>query len=347
MLDIYKEIYKLLEDKENFCLATILEKSGSAPREEGAKMIIKKDYSIIGTIGGGLVESLAIKMSKHIAENKCSVVKSFNLSNKDAESLGLVCGGKIKLLIEYVDSNNEDTVKLYKNINVLKEKNMNFALISAIGEEDKELLSHEKWICTENSYFGNESDEIHNVFEHVRKDLKRIKIEGYVEKENRYLIETIINNEAVYILGAGHVAQKVAEITKTVDFKTVVIDDRAEFANRERFKDADEIKVIPSFNNVFEEMKISEESYIVIVTRGHAFDRQVLAQALRTNAKYIGMIGSKSKTKYVYEVLEKEGFTKSDFERVHAPIGLSINAETPEEIAISIVAELIKVRRGQ
>jgi len=132
-----------------------------------------------------------------------------------------------------------------------------------------------------------------------------------------------------------------------VDFKTVVLDDREEFARKERFPAVDGIIVLASFEQAFTNLDIDKDSYIVIVTRGHAHDKTVLAQALNTGAGYIGMIGSKSKRNAIYKALKEEGFTDKDIARVFSPIGLEILAETPEEIAVSITAELIKVRAGQ
>jgi xanthine dehydrogenase accessory factor len=129
-----------------------------------------------------------------------------------------------------------------------------------------------------------------------------------------------------------------------MDFFTVVLDDRKEFANRQRFTDADEIVVLPSFETAFESHLFDPDSYIVIVTRGHSHDKTVLAQALQTNAGYIGMIGSRRKRNIIYRKLLDENFSQADIDRVHSPIGLKIGAETPEEIAVSIVAELIQKR---
>jgi xanthine dehydrogenase accessory factor len=131
-----------------------------------------------------------------------------------------------------------------------------------------------------------------------------------------------------------------------VDFRTVVIDDRAEYANAERFARADRINVVPSFHQAFDGLDIDRDSFLVILTRGHLHDKTVLEQALKTDAGYIGMIGSRRKRDLIYRELLDKGFTSEDLGRVHAPIGLAIDAETPEEIAVSIVAELIQVRAG-
>lgn len=149
-----------------------------------------------------------------------------------------------------------------------------------------------------------------------------------------------------YIFGAGHVALEAEKLLRYVNFRTVVIDDREEYSNRERFPDAYEVKTIDSFRNSFEGIEIDENSYIVIVTRGHLGDLDVLRDALRLPCAYLGMIGSRNKNKVLYEALKKEGFDESEFEKVYSPIGLEIHAETPEEIAVSIAGEMINVRAG-
>jgi xanthine dehydrogenase accessory factor len=136
----------------------------------------------------------------------------------------------------------------------------------------------------------------------------------------------------------------VAALTRRVGLHTVVLDDRAEYANQERFPGADDIIVLASFENAFQDIEIGADSYLVIVTRGHSHDRTVLAQALGSRAGYIGMMGSRRKRDTIYESLIREGFQREDLQRVRCPIGLEIGAESPEEIAVSIVAELILVR---
>jgi xanthine dehydrogenase accessory factor len=163
----------------------------------------------------------------------------------------------------------------------------------------------------------------------------------------RYFVQSIDSTVQVVIVGAGHVGQALATLCHFVGFKAIIIDDRPEFASRERFPTAEDIRIPASLEDCFSDMAITEEYYVVIVTRGHAFDRSVLAQSLRTPAGYIGMIGSKTKRDAVYKSLLGEGITTEAIGRVHSPIGLAIGAQTPEEIAVSIVAEMIAVRAQQ
>jgi xanthine dehydrogenase accessory factor len=158
-----------------------------------------------------------------------------------------------------------------------------------------------------------------------------------------FLVEPLCSEPTVYLFGAGHVSEQIAPLARKVQFKVVVLDDRDMFANRDRFPEADEIIVSP-FETCFDRLPIDESSYIIIVTRGHLYDGVVLEQAVKTKARYIGMIGSRKKIRVLYQNLIEKGVARETLEQVRAPIGLEIHSETPEEIAVSIVAQLIQVR---
>ena len=147
----------------------------------------------------------------------------------------------------------------------------------------------------------------------------------------------------MFLFGAGHVAQPTARLATLVGFRVWAVDDR-EYANGDRFPEAEKIRVVEDFGSALKGLTIDRNAFIVIVTRGHLHDKTVLAQALHTDAAYIGMIGSRRKRDHIFKALLKQGFTAADLKRVYSPIGLEIGAETPAEIALSIVAELVKVR---
>jgi xanthine dehydrogenase accessory factor len=157
-------------------------------------------------------------------------------------------------------------------------------------------------------------------------------------------IESLAPPPTVVIFGAGHLAQHIARCARAVHFKVTVCDDREAYANRAQFPDADEV-LVADFADVLDRVRIDSNTYVVIVTRGHACDQIVLEQVLKTPAPYVGMIGSKRKTQTILDNLRGKGFTEAMLARICAPIGLAIGAVTPEEIALSIVCELVKVRR--
>lgn len=160
----------------------------------------------------------------------------------------------------------------------------------------------------------------------------------------QFIIEPLSRPDTLYIFGAGHVGFHLAKMAHLTEFSCVVTDDRAEFANESRFPHAAEIRVLDDFSSAFGGLDIDGNAYIVILTRGHLHDQTVLEQALKTDAAYIGMIGSKKKKKQICDNLMEKGVAPARLEQVHAPIGLKIKAETPAEIAVSIMGELIKIR---
>ena len=335
----------MLSQKESLVMATILSKKGSAPRGAGTKMLIGEDASIVGTIGGGLLEGMTIQLASDIFKTKTSLVKKFKLSDKDAAHEGMVCGGSVEILFEHIGVEAAEQVAFYHHAKALREAGKDFVMITKIPADNAPITERDKFLFTPTQFFGVEDEEVMDIVSSLRENFNQISFQ-LVQRSQYYIVEPFYGLEHLCIVGAGHIAQKVAYFAKILGFQVSIIDDRADFSNKERFPSADETRVVPSYANLSLEKTVHNNSYVVIVTRGHAFDKEVLAQALRTNAKYIGMIGSKGKRNHVYSSLLKEGFVQEDLDRVYCPIGVSINAQTPEEIAISILAELIKIKRS-
>ncbi|NCD11884.1 MAG: XdhC/CoxI family protein [Epsilonproteobacteria bacterium] len=340
---ILDALVESLKKQDNCVLSTIVQKSGSAPREAGTKMLIRQDGSIVGTIGGGLLEAMTIKFAPEILSSKKHAFQDFELSNSDATAQGMVCGGEVRVFLEYMDTLDMPQYALYQTAQALKASETDCMMITKISQKHHGRTC--KWLCTETDFYGEEDKEVEGIVAQLRENFNRIKFHLYKGRE-AYMIEPCYAMQRLYIVGAGHVSQQIAMLSKMLGFYTVVIDDREAFANKERFAYAEEVHVIDSYGGLLNEVKILKNSYIVIVSRSHALDQIILQQALHTHAKYIGMIGSKSKKFHVYAELLSEGFTQEDLDEVHCPIGVPINAQTPEEIAISIVAELIKVKRS-
>jgi len=159
-------------------------------------------------------------------------------------------------------------------------------------------------------------------------------------------IEPILSDPQLIIMGAGHLGQSIARLAGPLGFQVVVLDDRDSFASRERFPDADKL-IIGSFDNGLDQLKIARNSYIMVVTRGHRHDQLATESSLQTDASYIGLVGSRRKIKIVVEKLLEKGLSPDSLRRLYAPIGLDIGSETPEEIAVSVMAELIALRKGR
>ena len=356
MQDVYSEIVKALGRKERLALATLITRVGSAPRAVGAKYLVKGDGTSVGSIGGGCVEAEVWQEAKKVMMKGKGRVLHFNLTSEQLAEGGLVCGGNIDIFLEPL---MEDSLNIYREVLKIKQQG-GAGILATVSSVDgffpkmegvKEFIkaSGEK---TGSLFMGKELEE--RIFGEAERVLRGRKIEilsissektDHPWKKLEILLEPIISEPTVYIFGAGHISQQLAPLVKRVDFKTVVIDDREMFANRDRFPEVDEI-IVSDFDKSFERITIDNSSHIVIVTRGHLYDGLILEMAVKTDARYIGMIGSKKKIKILYQILLKKGIPKEALDKIHAPIGLDIHSETPEEIAISIVAELIKERRG-
>ncbi|ACV64156.1 protein of unknown function DUF182 [Desulfofarcimen acetoxidans DSM 771] len=350
MSDMLQSVCRLLEDGQDLVLATILSQSGSTPRTAGTKMIVLSDGKIIGTIGGGLVEAAVQKTAAEVwLAAGGAQVKVFDLTGADAQSMDMICGGRLEILIEYVTSDPAN-LQIYKELDLALRKSQRLYLITVLGQgpdskgqllyraviDERSVLKES--ILSDTAFNTEKLNELISI-----TDKSRYPVVFNVENQ-KIIVEPCFGTGTVYLYGAGHVSQQVASLAALVDFRTIVLDDRKEFANRERFKQADRVEVITSFTEPFADPAPGADSYVVIVTRGHSHDKTVLAQVLRTKAKYIGMIGSNRKRDAIYTALLQEGFTQEDLNRVYCPIGLEIGAETPEEIAVSIVAELVKHR---
>jgi xanthine dehydrogenase accessory factor len=335
MEKIISEMNNLHKNGESFVLASVISRNGSAPRSAGAKMIVRSDFSITGTIGGGALEAAVIRLARQVMSDHQPRLQFFSFTGTDASTMDAICGGEIEVMIEYFDVHDPETAPFLQALSETSDRHQKGWWLTQI--DPQQMTRH--WLISNDftaaplpaQISRAEIQQIHQV-EHRQNGLEHL------------IIEPVNLAGTAYIFGAGHVSQSLARDVKGVGFWTVVLDDRADFANVSRFPEADEIIVLDSYSDIFDRLRIDENSFIVIVTRGHLHDRVVLQEALRTSAGYIGMIGSRHKCELVYQEMMKNGFTRPDFERVHAPIGLSISAETPEEIGISITAEMIRAR---
>ena len=349
MQDIYSEIVKALEKKGKVALATLISRVGSAPRAVGAKYLIKGDGTSLGSIGGGCVEAEVWQKAQKVMEEAKGKILHFDLTSEQLAEGGLICGGNIDIFLEPL---KEEFLNVYQEVSRIKQKGGSAVLATLVsvdgdfpkGEGSKVLIkpSGEKV----GSLLGGvelEKKILREGEAQLKEKKPKVLVFRHEDRKMEVLLEPVFSEPTVYMFGGGHISEQLAPLAKKVHFKVVVVDDREMFANRERFPEADEV-IVSEFEKCFDRLHIDDSSYIIIVTRGHLYDGFVLEQAVKTNARYIGMIGSKKKIKTLYEMLVKKGVSKETLNRVHAPIGLDINSETPEEIAVSIVAELIKVK---
>jgi xanthine dehydrogenase accessory factor len=348
MLAIWKAAAEQFSQKQDFILATILSVQGSSPRHIGTRFLIQRDGAIVGTIGGGLFEAEVRDFAAQALASRLSHRAVFSFTGKDAQSREMICGGQAEVLIEFVNASEEASGILFSRLREIAAQRKKAFLLTRIdipvGGQSQRPVPH---VLVEEDGarigdFPGDRSALEAIPEaRLLKPSQLLDIPGV---ESPILLEWLRPRGTVFIFGAGHVGVCVAHLSQYVDFDVVVLDDRGEFANPDRVPDADDLVVLDSFADALDRISVDEDSFLVIVTRGHAHDKTVLTQSLRTNAGYIGMIGSRRKIKVLFQALLAEGFTSEDLQRVHAPIGLPIGGETPQEIAVSIIAQMIEVR---
>jgi len=255
-MDVYEELVELRRSGEKCAVATIVEVAGSIPSFQSAKMLIRQDGTMVGTIGGGCTEAEVWQAARDVIDTEKPRMLQFNLGQEAAYDNGLICGGQL------------------------------------------------------------------NVY-----------------------VEPVLPVPKALIFGAGHISKSLSKVATLAGFATTVIDNRDSYANRERFPEASEV-IAAEYEEVFPALSCNDATYAIIVTRGHKDDMRVLRWAAEQPLRYIGMIGSKRKTLEVAKQLHKEGVALDKLSRVHAPMGLDIGAVTPEEIAVAVVAEMIRRRRN-
>ncbi len=251
-MDIFEEIIRLKKLGRASILATIVECRGSSPQKQGAKMLVRDDGTMLGTLGGGCIEADVVACARMVLSDGESRSMSFELTEKEG---GMVCGGTVTVFIE-----------------------------------------------------------------------------------------PLFADPRLVILGAGHVGKALAKLARFSGFQVTAVDDRQQFANRDNIPDAHEL-VVCEFPQAFARVSVDRNAYLVIATRGHNHDFEAVQAALRTDAGYIGLLGSRRKKGVLINMLRAAGFGQEDIGRVVIPVGLSIGSVTPEEIAVSIMAQIIQHRR--
>ena len=352
---IFPEIVRLQRAGQRAVLATPLWHTGSVPLVAESKLLLRDDGTMLGTVGGGLLEARVIEVAHHVLATGESQTLEFELTQDEAARTGMICGGRCAVLVEPIEPGRDAAV--YAAVAHAVESYQPAVVITLLCSEGDSgklaLLSDGRTVgdpqrVAQASACAGQAEAcpiLSEDLQAIAEDALKSGRPRFIEEPIRAHLDPIIPPPTVFVFGAGHVAIPVAHIAALAGLRVVVIDDRAEFANRERFPSADEL-MVASVKEAFRTVAVDDTGYIVAITRGHALDEDVVANALATPARYIGMIGSKRKVAGIFGRLRERGFGDGDLARVHAPIGVDISAETIEEIAVSIVAELIAVRRS-
>ena len=346
--DVFQEALTLISQGEKAALSTIVSSKGSLPMSKKAKMLVRPDGVIIGTVGGGCLEADVWAEARHVMETEAPTLQKFILTEKHAGENGLNCGGNVEIFTEpLLPGRADDMLDEIALVSKARGSAVLATLVSGGDQVGAKLLVHPDGRTV--GSLGNDlaeacvREEV-AAFEAIPESL--LKVIKIGTEPIVVFLESICPEPTLFLFGGGHVSFAIAQIAHSVGFRIVVIDDRPMFANKERFPMASETLTL-EMETAFDHLIIDDLSYVVAVTRGHQHDKPVIEQAIDTQAAYIGMIGSRRKIALMWKEFEVKGIPREKLDAVHAPIGLDIGADTPEEIAVSIVSELIRVRRSQ
>ena len=349
--NIYLGLSAEMGKNNSLSLATIVETTGSSPQIPGASAVFSSAGLLLGTLGGGILEAHSQKMAQNAIKDENSMLVEFDLTSDSLSDDEAICGGRVKILI---DSSPKRFKKVFQDLFTSQKKRIPGVLATHIGKApDGKTQIQRYWIDRDHmSSLDSKlnqllsSDTLLDVLSRNQPELLRLEQSLFSEPklENYVFLEPVYPRPQLVIAGAGHIGQAVAHLGSLLYFDTTVIDDRPEYANAERFPEADHI-LVGDIGQIIKGLSLSSDTYVVIVTRGHRHDAEVLKNCISSSAAYVGMIGSRRKIALLKEGFLKQGWaSQEELERIHAPIGLAINSKTVEEIAVSIAAELVLVR---
>ncbi|MDW8002735.1 MAG: XdhC family protein [Deltaproteobacteria bacterium] len=330
LAQVLSEIIRAIKEKRDGAIATIVRTKGSTPAPKGSKMFISSDGSFCGSVGGGCLEAEVWAQAKEVIRSRSPRQLTFEFTGLTVEDDGMICGGKVLVFLEPLDFRH---AAIYERALDCVLEGEEALLLTQISAPHKKAILSDSWKIA--------TFETHNM---ELLAIDRMASRGDVEIVSDYLLEPLIGHPKLVIYGAGHISQAICKFAKDVGFHVTVVDDREDFANGVRFPEADRV-LVEDLRNLSALARPVKNGYAVIVTRGHRYDAEVLRQLVKDMPKYVGMIGSKRKVRIVFDFLKSLGIDETVLNKVHAPIGLDIGARTPQEIALSIVAEMVKERR--
>ena len=341
MRQVLQELEQIIRDRKSVAYTALVETRGSTPQKAGASMLVFPDGSQTGTLGGGCVEAEVKRRALRILDAGDSELLSFQLDNDYGWDDGLICGGRMKMLVDPIrdGATNADYFRTYLDLIAAGQGCTEAVIIDAEKSGGHET---DRFLLDENG------ELVASRASSAIPDAALAGLRAVSDRPRPYVQDGIsymphLRRCRVVIVGGGHVGQKVAELAADVDFDVWVVDDREQYCNAERFPQAKRLIVGP-IDSALSGLEVDSDTMCVIVTRGHNHDEEALYHLAETPARYVGMIGSKRKIKLIFDDLLREGISQESLARVHAPLGFEIGSQTVPEIAISIVAELIAHR---
>lgn len=345
-LEVTTEIVRLIEQGERFAVATLVDAHGSTPQKVGARLLVRADGSSIGTLGGGCIEAEVWEVAKLAITSGEPTTLDFTLNEDIAVDYGLACGGTERILVDPTFAQSD--LGLARRMLGAASGERRGIVISVV-DGSPNLTAARKMAVWEDGAAERDLGDAQaaalqlaqRLIETPRPKPALVTLAGGVQ----VFADVFAEPPEVVIIGGGHVGRAVATVAHTLGYRMTVIDDRQDFANSVRFPEAHKV-VAGDIEEAITSHPANRNSAIVIVTRGHKYDYQALSAAARSNAGYIGLMGSRRKVALIYRQLLRDGVPEERLRDIHAPIGLDIGAVSPEEIAVSIMAEITMDRLG-
>jgi xanthine dehydrogenase accessory factor len=343
-MSIYLKLREINPGAGNLALATIIEASGSTPQKAGISAIFSSNGLEAGTIGGGVLEGRTGQLAMEAALTGKSSIHRFELDKDIHHADEAICGGRATVLI---DATILYHAAIFKEASEMLSRKIPCILATVVNISQEKVPEISRMLIKDTEaedYQGPAKDSVIAVSARLldqHGDENFIKIDA----GNNFIIllEALFPSHKLIIAGAGHIGKALAHLGKMVGFEVTVIDDREEFANKKNIPEADQI-IVDDIGKAMSSLPLND-TFIVIVTRGHNDDSLALRQCIKSGAAYIGMIGSRGKVEKMHRnFIENAWATEEEWNAIHAPVGIDIKSQTVEEIAVSIAAQLILVR---
>ena len=347
MREIYQKIPELIESDQVGAYCTVVETKGSTPQKPGSKLLILPNLRNIGTLGGGCVEAEARRQAIGLMQDGMPRLLEFQLDSDYGWDDGLICGGNMKIFIDLPKTQAE--AEMFERLQTLNAEKTPLVCATIVTSAKQGVDVGMKMI------FAATGERIGTLGDPTLETAIEAETAGVLENNQASLfredetasvfLEPLQPRPTLLIAGAGHVGQALCHLGSWLDFDIAIVDDRADFASEERLPEADEI-IIGDIATELRNYPITSLTYVVIVTRGHQHDESALHSVVESDARYIGLIGSRRKIKLIFDDLMEAGISTERLERVYAPIGIDINSKTVPEIAVSIASQLIQIRNA-
>jgi len=345
MLDILRELKTWVNERRPFALATVIQTWGSSPREVGSTMAIREDMQIVGSVSGGCVETEVINAALDTIRDNKSRILEFGVSDDKAWSVGLSCGGSIKVFVEKhpAFSENPKEQEIWKRLTHAIESNNPSILLRKLSEKANDFNAH-LLIFSDKSHFGDWGKYTSPAKEIALKQYDKRK-SGTVQIDDQEIFLQIFSRKPrLIIIGGSHISIPLVKFANELNFESIVIDPRKVFMSAERFPVQPEKIVADWPQNVLPDLDLNEDTYAVVLTHDPKIDDEGLKILLRSDVGYIGALGSKKTHTKRCARLKEADYTDEEIAHIHGPIGLDISACSPTEIALSIMAEIIKTK---